>query len=89
MKGQLATIVGVLPCDFEFPVVNEMGRGASPHQKFPYEVFQPFVPQGDTLTSDDAEFAFLVIARLKQGATAPETAKELSSLLSAYSATIT
>ena len=32
----------------------------------PYEVFQPFVPQGDDLTSDDADFAFLVIARLKK-----------------------
>ena len=87
MKGQPATVVGVLPRDFEFPVVNEMRGGASPDQTFPYEVFQPFVPQGDSLTSDDAEFAFLVIARLKHGATVPQASTELSSVLSAYSAT--
>jgi predicted permease len=87
MKGQPVTVIGVLPRDFEFPVVNEMRSGASPDQTFPYEIFQPFVPQGDALTSDDAEFAFLVIARLKQGGTVPQASTELSSLLSAYSAT--
>jgi predicted permease len=55
--------------------------------KPPYEVFQPFVPQGDDLTSDDADFAFLVIARLKQGVTAGQASTELAAMLSAYSAT--
>lgn len=87
IKGQLATVIGVLPRDFEFPVVNEMRGGASPDQTFPYEVFQPFVPQGDDLTSDDADFAFLVIARLKQGSTFRQASTELSGMLSAYSAT--
>src|SRR6266567_886985 len=87
IKSQLVTVIGVLPHDVEFPVVNEMRGGASPDQTFPYEVFQPFVPQGDTLTSDDAEFAFLVIARLKQAATVAQASTELSSALSAYAAT--
>jgi predicted permease len=86
IKGQLATVIGVLPRDFEFPVVREMRGGASPDQTIPYEVFQPFVPQRDDLTSDDADFAFLVIARLKQGATVRQASTELSSMLSSYSA---
>lgn len=87
IKGQPTTIIGVLPRNFEFPVINEMRGGASPDQKSPYGLFQPFVPQGDDLTSDDADFAFLVIARLKQGVAAGQASTELASMLSAYSAT--
>jgi predicted permease len=87
IKGQLATVIGVLPRDFDFPVVNEMRGGARPDQTVPYEVFQPFVPQGDALTSDDGEFSFLVVARLKQGATVINASTELSSALLAYCAT--
>jgi hypothetical protein len=87
IKGESATVVGVLPRGFEFPVVNEMRGGASPDQKFPYGVFQPFVARGDDLTSDDADFAFLVIARLKQGVAAGRASTELASMLSAYAAT--
>lgn len=84
MKGQPVTVIGVLPRNFEFPVVNEMRGGASPDQTSPYEVFQPFVAQGDDLTSDDADFAFLVVARLKQGVTVRQASTELGGMLSAY-----
>jgi predicted permease len=86
IKGEATTIIGVLPRDFEFPIVNEMRRGASPDQTSPYAMFHPFVPQGDDLKSDDADFAFLVIARLKGGVTTTQASTEISSLLSAYSA---
>jgi len=87
IKSRPTTVIGVLPRSFEFPVVNEMRGGASPNQTSAYEVFQPFVPQGDDLTSDDADFAFLVIARLKEGIVAGQASTELTSMLSAYSAT--
>jgi len=88
IKGKSATVIGVLPRRFEFPVINEMrGGGANPDQTSPYGVFQPFVPQGDDLTSDDADFAFLVMARLKQGVTVGQASTELAAMLSAYSAT--
>lgn len=86
IKGEPTTVIGVLPPDFEFPVVNEMRGGASPDQTSPYSVFQPFVAKGDDLTSDDADFAFLVVARLKRGVTVTQASTEMSSLLSAYSA---
>ena len=87
IKGQSVKVVGVLPRNIEIPVVNEMRSGASPDQRLPYGIFQPFVPEGDALTSDDAEFAFLVIARLKPGVAITEATSELASMLKAYSAT--
>ena len=84
IKGQSVTVVGVLPRSFEFPLINEMQAGASPDQKSPYNIFQPFVPQGDDLTSNDADFAFLVIARMKQGVSVGQASTELASMLSAY-----
>ena len=87
IKGQSVKVVGVLPRNIEIPVVNEMRSGASPDQRSPYGIFQPFVPEGDALTSDDAEFAFLVIARLKPGVPITEATSELASMLKAYSAT--
>jgi predicted permease len=86
IKGQPTTVIGVLPRNFEFPVINEMRGGTSPDHASPYEIFQPFVPQGDDLTSDDADFAFLVIAHLKQGVAVGQASTELASMLSAYSA---
>ena len=86
IKGQPTMVIGVLPRSFEFPVINEMGGGASPDQTSSYELFQPFTPQGDDLTSDDADFAFLVIARLRADTTVREASAELTGMLSAYAA---
>jgi predicted permease len=85
IKGETVTVVGVLPREFEFPVINAMSSGASPDRIKPYELFQPFVAQEEDLTSDDGDFAFLVIARLKPGIVVGQASTELSSLLRAYS----
>jgi predicted permease len=87
VQGKPTTVIGVLPRNFEFPILNEMSGGASPGQISPYEIFHPFVAQGDDLTSDDADFAFLVVARLKQGVTVRQSSTELSGMLSAYAST--
>ena len=86
IRGEPATVIGVLPHDFEFPVMNEMNGGASPDQTSPHAIFQPFVPQGEDLTSDDADFAFLVIGRLEPNITRHQASTELSGLLGAYAA---
>lgn len=85
IKGESAMVIGVLPRGFEFPLINEMG-GASPDQTSSYQIFRPFTPQGDDLTSDDADFAFLVVARLSAKTTIREASTELASMLSAYAA---
>lgn len=87
IQGKPTTVIGVLPRGFEFPVINEMTGGASPGKTSPYEVFHPFVPQADDLTSDDADFAFLVVARMKPGITVRQSSAELGGMLSAYAAT--
>lgn len=84
IQGKPTTVIGVLPRGFEIPVINEMTGGASPGKISPYEVFHPFVPQGDDLTSDDADFAFLVVARMKQGVTVRHASAELGGMLSAF-----
>ena len=84
-QGRQTTVIGVLPQGFDFPVVHEMTGGASPGKILAYEVFHPFVAQGDDLTSDDADFAFLVVARLNNGVSVRQASAELGGMLSAYS----
>jgi predicted permease len=84
VNGKEQTIVGVLPKDFEFPNLNEMPGGTSSNERSTYQIFQPFVAQGDDLTADDADFAFLVLARLRSGATIREANSELGGMLGAY-----
>ena len=86
IKGQPAMVIGVLPRSFEFPVINEMEGGASTDQTSSYQILQPLTPQGDDLTSDDADFAFLVVARLSANTTIRVASTELASMLSAYAA---
>lgn len=84
MNGKEDTVVGVLPRDFEFPNLNEMPGGTSSNARSTYQIFQPFVAQGDDLTADDADFAFLVLARLRSGVTIRQANGELGSMLGAY-----
>jgi len=84
VNGGQKTVVGVLPKSFTFPKLNEMGD-ARPGELAPYEIFQPLVPQEEELTSDDGDFGFLVVARLKPGASLKESNTELDGLEKSYS----
>lgn len=86
IKGERRLVVGVLPRTFAFPNMHEMPT-ETPGNTSPYEVFQPFVPQAEELTSDDADFAFLVIARLRPGVAIQQATAELDGMAKAYSLT--
>ena len=86
VQGSPAIIVGVMPKDFEFPLVNEMPGGVTPGDASPYDIFQPFIPTEEEATADGTDWGSLVIARLKQGVTAKQAGSELDGILKAYSA---
>ena len=84
--GERRIVEGVLPRNFVFPFIAAMPDAPRPVEAQPYDIFQPLVPQGEDLTSDDGDFAFLVVARLKPGVTATEAASELDGMQESYSA---
>lgn len=84
--GEQKTVVGILPKTFVFPLVNEMPGGSHPAEISRYEVFEPLVPQDQDITADDADFSFLVVARLKPGISVEAAGGELDGMQKAYSA---
>lgn len=84
VNGEQKTVVGVLPNLFAFPKLNEMGD-MQPGELAPYEIFEPLVPQQEELTSDEGDFGFLVVARLKPGASVKQANAELDGLEKSYS----
>jgi predicted permease len=85
--GEQKTVVGILPKTFVFPVMNEMPGGTHPAEISRYEIFEPLVPLDQDLTADDADFAFLVVARLKPGISVKAAGSELDGMQKAYSVT--
>ena len=81
------TVVGVLPPGIRFPQIalspnitfQEMGGTRDP------VVFGAFVPSERDLKTDDGDFNYKVIARLKPGATLEQARAELNGLQHAYS----
>jgi predicted permease len=83
IDGGESTVVGVLPKEFSFPHVDLMpvaGQFATP----PLELFKPLVlyPQE---VSDNGDFNYLVIARIRPGVTVSQAQSELQGLQQAYS----
>jgi predicted permease len=74
------TVVGVLPRSFRFPYMNEMWGALPPRNIAPYEIYTPFIASPDTKTSYDYNFDYLVVARLRFGASIPQAAAELNNL---------
>jgi len=85
VAGSPKAVVGVLPKSFSLPRLSEMPGSPAAGPVSPYEIFQPLVPKGEELTSDDGEFGFLVIARLKPGVSAADASSELNAMQKAYS----
>ena len=78
-----------MPRSFSLPQLSEKPGTLQAGHISPYEIFHPLVPTADELTVDDGEFGFLVIARLKPGASAADASSEINAMQEAYSATIT
>jgi predicted permease len=86
VSGEPETIVGVMPRTFRFPVMSVMPGQATFGSTERYEVFKPLVPQSDELTANDAEFNFVVVARLKPGVSVRQAQSELDGIEKATAA---
>lgn len=80
------TVVGVLPRSFRFPVLSMMPGEATHGTTDRYEIFKPFVPEPNELTANEAEFNFLVIARMRPGVTVQQAQSELDGIEKATAA---
>jgi predicted permease len=80
------TIVGVLPKSFRFPVISIMPGQVTYGSTERYEIFKPLVPSQEELTANDAEFNYLVVARLKPGVSVEQAQSELDGIEKATAA---
>lgn len=80
------TVVGVMPQSFRFPVLSMIPGEATHGSTERYEIFRPLVPQPNELTANDAEFNFLVVARLKPGFSVQQAQSELDGIEKATAA---
>ncbi len=79
--GAPETVVGVMPRDFEFPVMSESASANS--RTAAYKVFTPLVPDPNQL-SDDGDFNFLAIARLRPEVSPAQAQAELNTIQAAF-----
>lgn len=84
--GEPKTIVGVMPQSFRFPVMSVMPGQATFGSTERYEIFKPLVPDPNFFTENDADFNFLVIARLKPGISIQQAQSELDGIEKATAA---
>ena len=80
------TVVGVLPKSFRFPVISMMPGEATHGSTERYEIFKPLVPTPHELAANDAEFNYLVVARLKAGVSVRQAQSELDGIEKATAA---
>ncbi|MGB6689142.1 MAG: ABC transporter permease [Terracidiphilus sp.] len=80
------TVVGVLPKSFRFPVISMMPGEATHGSTERYEIFRPLVPMPHELAANDAEFNYLVVARLKAGVSVRQAQSELDGIEKATAA---
>lgn len=81
-SGTPVTVVGVLPRSFSFPHVAEI-PGTGQNAAKPYEIFVPLVPNSQWM-SDDADYNFVAIGRVRVGVSLARAQAELSTIQSAF-----
>jgi predicted permease len=86
MDGGESTVVGVLPKRFSFPYVDVM-PGAQQINSPLLELFRPLVVDPRRL-SDQGDYNYLVIGRIKPGVTIAQAQSELQGLQQAYAITM-
>jgi len=83
IDGGQSTVVGVLPKEFSFPHVSIMPV-ARQFEAPPLELFKPLVLDPQHM-SDNGDFNYFVIGRMKPGVTLNQAQSELEGLQQAYS----
>ncbi len=86
MDGGQSTVVGVLPKGFSFPHVSIMPVTRQ-FESSPLELFKPLVLDPQRM-SDNGDFNYLVIGRIKTGVTLKQAQSELEGLQQAYTVAI-
>ncbi|MGA7886031.1 MAG: ABC transporter permease [Acidobacteriaceae bacterium] len=81
--GKAAPVIGVLPKGFDFPHVGVMTTAPSQVLTQPYEIFTPLVVDVAN-ESDDYDFNYLAIARLKPGVSVRQAQTELTTMQQAF-----
>jgi predicted permease len=81
--GTPATVVGVLPRGFSFPLVTEMHTATAQSSAEPYALFHPLVIPPNQL-SDSGDFNFMAIGRLRIGVSTQQAQTELATIQSAF-----
>jgi predicted permease len=80
--GEPKTVIGVMPRGFSFPSIN-MLPAAQQIEAPALEMFAP-LPLDKHLLSDSGNFNYLVVARVRPGATVSQAQSELQGLQQAY-----
>ena len=81
--GMPATVVGVMPQGFSFPLVTEMYSPTAQSSGKPYEIFAPLVIPESQL-SDEGDYNFMAIGRLRVGVSPEQAQTELATIQSAF-----
>jgi predicted permease len=84
--GEAKTVVGVMPKSFRFPVMSVMPGQATFGSTERYEIFKPLVPMPNELIANDAEFNYVVVARLRPGVSLRQAQSELDGIEKATAA---
>jgi predicted permease len=84
--GVVETIIGVLPESFRFPAVSMMPGQVTHGSTNRIELFKPLVPMPEELVENDADFNYLVIARLKPQVSIEQAQSELDGIEKASAA---